>query len=186
MERTLILIKPEGVKRGLSGEIIRRFEQAGLKVVALRMISATKDQVSRHYPDDKVWLESVGLKSIKSYEAKGIKVKETALEIGNRIRNGLMDALTSGPIVAIVLEGNEAIACGRKICGATAPAAADAGTIRGMYSTDSYALADERKRPIRSIIHASDGLEVANREISIWFGKGEISAYKRADEDLVY
>ncbi len=185
-ERTLVLIKPEGMKRALSGEIIRRFEQTGLKIVAIKMLTATTDQVAKHYTDDPKWLEEVGSKSIKSYAERGIKVKESAMDIGKRIRKGLMDALTSGPIIALVLEGNEAIPVVRKILGSTAPAKADPSTIRGMYSTDSYSLADERGRPIRSIVHASDSPEVAKKEIDVWFKKGEIHEYKRCDEDLIY
>ena len=186
MERTLVLIKPEGVKRGISGAILKKFEQAGLKIVAIKMLTTTKEQLERHYTDDPAWLEEVGNKSIKSYEERGVKLKETAPEIGKRVRKGLMDALASGPVIAFVLEGNEAVAATRKLVGATSPAKADPSSIRGKYSTDSYALADQKGRPVRTIVHASDSPETASKEIAIWFKKSEIFEYKRADEDFVY
>jgi nucleoside-diphosphate kinase len=185
-ERTLILIKPEGMERGLSGEIIRRFEETGLKLVAAKMLQATKEQVSKHYVNDKAWLVSVGEKTIKSYAEKGIKLNETAEERGTKVRNMLMSALISGPILALVFEGNESVFVGRKIAGATEPKKADPSSIRGMYSTDSYALADKKGRPVKTILHASDTPENAETEIKVWFTKGEIYAYKRADEGSVY
>lgn len=186
MERTLVLVKPDGVRRAIVGEVMTRFEHAGLKVVGLKMLVPTKEQVSRHYTDDNSWLESVGKKTIGAYKEKGLEVKESPVEVGKRIRGWLMESITSGPVIAMVLEGNEAIAAVRKLCGSTAPIAADPSTIRGMFSTDSYGLADEKKRVIRNIIHASDARDTAEREIAIWFGKGELHNYKRVDEDLIY
>ncbi len=186
MEKTFVLIKPDGVQRSLIGRIIARFEDAGLKVVALKMVVADKELASRHYVDDMAWLEDVGRKSIASYEAKGIKVKDRPEQIGRKIRGYLMDYLTAGPVVAMVIEGNEAVAIVRKIVGSTAPAKAEPSSIRGMYANDSYQLADEMKRPVRNLIHTSDSPETAEKEISVWFGKNEIREYKRADEAAMF
>jgi nucleoside-diphosphate kinase len=186
MEKTFALIKPDGVQRALIGKIISRFEDAGMKVVAIKMVMANRDQAGRHYVDDAAWLEDVGKKSIATYESKGIKVTETPTQIGHKVRGYLMDYITSGPVVAMVIEGNEAIANVRKIVGSTAPARADPSTIRGMYATDSYPYADEKKRPVRNLIHTSDSPETAKREIEIWFGAGEIKEYARADETAMF
>jgi nucleoside-diphosphate kinase len=179
-------VKPDGVERALIGRIISRFEDAGLKVVAIKMLKPSRELVGRHYVDDKAWLESVGNKTKSSYEAKGIVVKETALEIGQRVRGFLMDYLAGNPVVAMVIEGNEAISVVAKIVGSTAPAKADPSTIRGTYSSDSYALADGNKRSVKNLIHASDSPESAAREIGIWFKSDEIISYKRADEAAIY
>jgi nucleoside-diphosphate kinase len=186
VEKTFVLIKPDGVQRALVGRIIGRFEDAGLKVVAMKMVMADKELAGRHYVDDIAWLEDVGKKSIASYEAKGIKVKDTAAEIGRKIRGYLMDYLTSGPVVAMVVEGNESVSIVRKIVGSTAPFKADPSTIRGMYACDSYQLADEMKRPIRNLIHTSDSVATAEKEIGVWFDRKEIKKYKRADETAMF
>jgi nucleoside-diphosphate kinase len=156
MEKAFVLIKPDGVQAG------------------------------RHYVDDEAWLEDVGRKSIATYEAKGIKTSEKPVEIGHRIRGYLMDYITAGPVVAMVLEGNEAIDIVRKIVGSTAPYKADPSTIRGRYASDSYSLADERKRPVHNLIHTSDSPETAKREIGIWFDNSEIKEYERADESAMF
>ncbi|MDE1804934.1 MAG: nucleoside-diphosphate kinase [Candidatus Micrarchaeota archaeon] len=186
MERTLVLIKPDGVERALIGKIISKFEDTGLKVVAIKIVKPGKDVVSQHYIEDKAWMEGVGNKTIKSQEAQGIKVKETALQIGQRVRAALMDYLTGQPVVAMVIEGNEAIAMVAKITGATSPVRADPSTIRGAYSSDSYDLADSKKRAVKNIIHASDAKATAEREIKVWFTTKEIIDYKRADEGAMY
>ena len=186
MERTFVLIKPDGVQRALMGRIIGRFEDAVLKIVAMKMVMADKELVGRHYVDDVAWLEDLGKKSIASYEAKGIKMDGTPAEIGRKIRGYLMDYLTSGPVVAMVMEGNDAVSIVRKIVGSTAPSKADPSTIRGMYASDSYQLADERKRPVRNLIHTSDSPETAEKEIGIWFEKGEMREYRRADESAMF
>ncbi len=186
MERTLVLVKPDGVQRALIGKIISKFEDAGLKVVALKMVWPTEKLADIHYPLDKEWYENAWKNTKKGYEEKGLPYNETPLELGNRLRNWLKKAITAGPVVAMVIEGNEAVAAVRKLAGATAPSRADSSTIRGMYSTDSYALSDSEKRTLRNIVHASDSPGTAEKEIKIWFKSGEILAYKRVDEDLIY
>lgn len=186
VERTFVLIKPDGVYRALIGNVISRFESAGLKVVALKMIRADEKIAAKHYVADEAWLMSIGTKTKASYKEKGISVKDTEMEIGNRVRNQLLQYLTEGPVVAMVLEGNDAIFITRKIVGGTEPRKADPSSIRGMYSSDSYETADKAKRAVKNLIHASEDTATANREISVWFKKDELNEYKRVDEHVIY
>ncbi len=185
-EQALVLIKPDGVERALIGRVFSKFEDAGLKVVAIKMLEPTAAQAGEHYAADENWLLSVGEKNIKSSLEKGIKVKETAIQIGNRVRQLLIDSLAGTPIVAFVLEGNAANEVARKIAGATEPRKADPSTIRGAFSCDTYSAADAKKRPLRNLVHVSESKEAADREIKIWFKKNEILDCKRADHELVY
>jgi nucleoside-diphosphate kinase len=186
MERVLVVIKPDGIEKALIGTVIQRFEQCGLKVVALKMLKADAGLVGRHYVEDKDWMLDVGKKAKKSAMEKGETVTETELEIGQRVRNALIRELTRTPVVAFVMEGNAAAEIARKITGGTEPRKADPGTIRGMYSSDSYALADKTKRSVRNIIHVSENAQIAEKEIAVWFKESEIATYRRADEQAMY
>lgn len=186
MERVLVLIKPDGVERALIGRVTAIFEEAGLKVVGLKMLKAQKSIIERHYTDDEEWLLSVGKKSKQSYFEKGIKVQKTEREIGMEIRQRLIKEISKSPIVAMVLEGNAAAEASRKMAGGTEPKKADPSTIRGKFSTDSYGLADAEKRPIRNIVHVSENAEIAENEIKIWFKEDELFDYKRADEGAMH
>lgn len=186
IERTLVLLKPDAVQRALCGEILSRFERTGFKIIALKMCYSSKETAGTHYANDEEWLKSVGEKTKASYEKKGLKVDESPLEIGQRIRQQLMDFLMMAPVVAIVLEGHDVIGKVRTLVGATAPSGAIPGTIRGDFSFDSYGLADNSGRPIQNLIHASDSKESADREIKIWFNDDELHPYQRVDEALLY
>jgi nucleoside-diphosphate kinase len=186
MERALVLVKPDGVERGLVGRVISRFETAGLKVIAIKMVKASREMAGKHYIDDDEWLLSVGKKTKQSYVEKGIKSTKTEREIGLWVRSMLMDEITRIPVVAIVFEGNSANEVARKIAGATEPRKADPASIRGTYSCDSYAAADNSKRPVRNIVHVSESSVAAEREMKVWFGKQELQSYRRADEDIMY
>ena len=186
IEKTLVLLKPDAVQRALVGEIISRFERTGFKVVGLKMCYASKDIAGRHYADDEAWLVSVGEKAKKAAESKGQKVTGSPKELGQRVRQMLIEFITMSPTVAIVLEGHDVINKVRVIVGDTAPSKAAPGTIRGDFSFDSYGLADVSGRPIQNLIHASDAPESAKREIDIWFRKDEIHPYQRVDESLLY
>jgi nucleoside-diphosphate kinase len=178
MERALVVIKPDGIEKSVIGKVIGTFESHGLKVVAVKMAKATSALVGRHYAEDENWLMSVG-RNAKAADAKrGIVTKETERQIGMRIRSYLMRELVRSPVVAIVLEGKDANKRARKIAGSTEPRSADPSTIRGMYSTDSYKLADREKRAIRNIVHVSDSPKSANREIKVWFKNSEIFNYR--------
>lgn len=186
IESTLVLLKPDAVQRALVGEILSRFERTGFKVVGLKMCYATKDIAGTHYADDEAWLVSVGEKSKKAAESKGQKVSGTPKELGQKVRQMLIEFITMSPTIAIVLEGHDVINKVRTIVGDTAPSRAAPGTIRGDFSFDSYGLADVSGRPIQNLIHASDSPDSAKREIAIWFKKDEIHPYQRVDEALLY
>lgn len=190
-EKTLVLVKPDGVKRGLVGEIIKRIEQRGLKVIALKMFSATKDQVDEHYPKDPKWIHRLGEKTLgtfEKYKLDPLKDLGTADadEIGRQVRSWLLDFMTSGPIVKMVVQGIHAVDMVRKLCGNTLPSMAEMGTIRGDYSVDSPALANIAKRAVHNIVHASETPEESAHEIAYWFSPEEIHAYKRAEEDIMF
>jgi nucleoside-diphosphate kinase len=186
MEQTLLLVKPDGVQRALIGKIISRIEDSGLKIVAMKMVMPDEKTAKMHYIEDREWMENIGLKTLSTFKEKGIESKETALQIGQRVHSYLTDYLTSGPVVAVVIEGNEAISIIRKIVGATEPRKADPSSIRGQYSIDSYDVADAKQRAVKNLIHASEDRKTAEREIAVWFKPGEIIKYKRLDQDAVY
>lgn len=185
-ERTLVLLKPDAVQRALIGEIITRFEKVGLKIIALKMAYPNEELASNHYPADEEWMKMVGEKQKKSAESKGLTINEENIDIGKRIHSYLLSYLTMSPIIAIVFEGNNAVAQIRKMVGSTNPGDALPGTIRGDYTIDTYSLADNSKRPIQNLIHASGTVKEAKREIFVWFTDKEIHDWKRVDEDLIY
>ena len=191
MEKTVVLIKPDGVKRGLIGEIISRVEQRGLKIIALKMIQADKKLIDRHYPKDKKWISRLGEKTLNTYAKYGVDAKKELgtkdpEKIGKMVRGWLIEFMTSGPIVKMIIEGIHAIDMVRKLCGNTLPNLAEMGTIRGDYSVDSPVLANLQKRSVHNIIHASENSIEADNELKLWFSKKEIHAYKRAEEDIMF
>ncbi len=188
MERTLLIIKPDGVIRGLSGEILARFERAGLKIVAAKMLSVSKELAEKHYPADRHdWIEQIGKKTLINYKKLEADVKkllgtDDPKEIGKMARVWLLEYITSGPVLAAILEGPHAVELVRKMAGHTLPSESAPGTIRGDYSFDSSVLANTAKRAIKNLVHASGNLEEAKYEIPLWFTKEEIVSYQRADE----
>lgn len=191
IERTLVLLKPDTVKRGLVGEIISRFEKAGLKIVGLKMIWFNRELAEKFYDFDEKWFEKTGAILIEKYTSVGLDPKEEfgttdAVEIGKIIRRWLVEFITSGPVVAMVLEGVEAIKIVRKLIGSTEPATAAPGTIRGDYSHMSFAYANWNKITVRNVVHASDSKENAEREINLIFKPEEIYEYRRDIEEVIY
>ncbi len=185
MERTFLMIKPDGVKRGLIGEVYKRIESSGLKIVAMKMIYPSKKQAEDFYPKNEEWLMNIGKKGKKGYEDKGLKFKWDLKEYGLLVRSWLVNYLLSGPVVPSVIEGPNAIEMIRKVVGNTEPRQAELGTIRGDFSIDSYDLANKLERPVKNIVHASTSKEDAEKEINFWFKKEEFSSYKRVDEELI-
>ncbi len=190
-ERTLVLVKPDGVQRGLVGEILARFERAGLKLVALKMVRAPRELLERHYPADETFLRAIGGKTKEAFEAYGLDVRgrmgtEDPVEVGRQVREWLVEFMASGPVVAAVVEGVHAVSAVRKLVGQTLPVFADPGTIRGDWSTDSPTLANLEQRPVRNLVHASGTLEEADYEIRLWFQEDEIHSYRRADEAALF
>lgn len=186
-EKSLVLVKPDGVQRGLIGESIRRYEQCGLKLVAIKMVIPTRDQALSHYSVDPEWAFKTGTKSIESWKAKGLTPPtEDPIELAENVRGQLVDFLSSGPIVAMVWQGMNAIGVIRKITGGTEPLTSVPGTIRGDYTIDSYSAADTDKRAVRNIIHASGTIKEAEDEIKLWFSENEILNYRLVAEEILY
>jgi len=174
-ERTFVLVKPDGVRKGLIGEVIKRFEQRDLKIVALEMFQPTKTQIDQHYPKTEVWINRLGEKSLNTYAKYGIDPKPLLgttdpKKIGAMVRKWLIDYMISAPLVRLVVQGLHAVDVVRKITGPTIPAFAEMGTIRGDFSNDSPALANTEKRAIMNILHTSETKEEAAHEIKHWFG----------------
>ena len=187
-ERTLILMKPDVLQRQIVGEILSRFERKGFKLVAMKMVNATKEQVGDHYTGEEQYLIETGEKAKKGAEMRGQDVSNwNSLEWGKIIRERNIAYLTCGPILAVVLEGPSVVSGVRKVLGSTSPADGDVGTIRADYSFDSYALADVVARSTRTMLHASDSPENAQREIKIWFKEKEIcNNYETVAEKIFY
>jgi len=190
-EKTLVLVKPDGVKRGLVGEVIKRIERRGLKVIALKMVWAGKDHIYKHLPESEEWMERLGQKTLKTFAEYGIDAlkaqgTDDPKEIGRMVKGALIEYLTSGPVVAMVAQGIHAIDMVRKLAGHTLPVFAEMGTIRGDYSVDSPSVANVERRAIHNIMHASETPEEASNEIGLWFSKEELHEYKRAEEDIMF
>jgi len=190
-ERTVVLVKPEGVILGLIGDIISRFEKRGLKIIALKMVWPTKEHVDEHYPSHNEWFQSVGSRTKEFFKNKNINAREhfgtdDDIEIGRQVKGWLADHLTSGPVVAFIIEGMHAINVVRKIVGHTYPVEALPGTIRGDFSVDTPSAANVEKRAVKNIVHASGNADEAAHEIEHWFAPEEIHDYKRADENIMF
>jgi len=162
IEQTLVLIKPDGIQRGLIGEILKRFEQRGLKIVGMKMVKVDKNIAEKHYE------ESIAEKH------------------GKHVRDYLLDFITSSPVIAMVIQGSDAIKTVRKITGNTYPGEADLGTIRGDFHHTSKAYSKNLKKVLANIIHASENEEDAKRELALWFSIDEIHDYKLSIEDHVF
>ncbi|MBN2111803.1 nucleoside-diphosphate kinase [Candidatus Woesearchaeota archaeon] len=158
MERTFVAIKPDGVQRGIIGEIISRFEKAGLKIVGMKMVWVDKGFAKKHYKD----------------------------LVDKPFYKGLEQFIIEGPVVAIVIEGLHAIEIVRKIVGPTEPKQAQPGTIRGDYAHHSYEYADKKGIAIKNIIHASGNKKDAEYEVKLWFGLDEMHDYKTVHEKHVF
>jgi nucleoside-diphosphate kinase len=183
MEQTLVLLKPDAVKRGIMGEIIHRFERMGLRVVALKMVKADKKLLNTHYATDKLsTVERIGGKTLATYEKYGkdamkdYGTKDPAV-LGKMVVGWLLEYMSSSPVVAIVVEGKHAVENVVNLAGSTMPVNAAPGTIRGDFSTDSAAYANEEKRAVMNLVHISATPEEAKFEISLWFTPEEIHSY---------
>ncbi len=186
-EKTLIIIKPDGIQRNLIGEIVSRFERAGLKLVAMKMMTADVEMVKKHYTLDPEWMRLVGEKSIKGLLDKGIEpISRDPMVIAGSVIDRLSKYLTSGPVIPIVLQGGHAVSVVRKIVGSTEPVMSDVGTIRGDFVLDSYQMAMDDERCVRNLIHASGTVDEAVNEINLWFKNEEIMDYVLANEGVIY
>lgn len=186
-EASLILIKPDGIQRSLIGEIIKRYEQAGFKLIGLKFLIPTPKEVEKHYLITDTWLQSVGEKSINAYLKRGKNPPfDDPIQCGQKVFENLKKYLCSGPIIVMIWQGNEVVSIIRKITGGTEPTTSDVGTIRGDFTLDSYQLADGDDRAVRNLIHASATPEEAEKEIKIWFKENEIIKYRLFQEIILY
>jgi len=154
LQRTLVLLKPDAIHRGIVGDIIHRFERVGAKMVGLKMLVSDKDAASKHYTED------------------------LAKRRGQKVRDIMIEMVISGPIVAIVYEGVEIVEIVRKLVGSTEPKAAAPGTIRGDFSHVSFGYADAKQIAVMNLIHASASPEEAESEIAVWFKPEELVEHK--------
>lgn len=185
-ERSLVLLKPDSVQRSLVGEIIKRFEQTGLKIAAMKMIVPTEAQLLSHYNKTDEWYERKGKGIVEELTSQGKEITKEPIEYGKDIIRTIVHYMTAAPVVAMVLEGNQACAVVTKVVGTTEPATSDVGTIRGDYTLDSYAHATYENRAVRNLVHQSESPAEAEREIAIWFTADEIMSYSTAAERILY
>lgn len=190
MEQTFVMIKPDGVKRGVVGEILHRFERMGLKIVAMKMVYPDDETLLKHYKSDEdATLRRWGEKTLATYTKYGKNAKkdfgtDDPMELGKLVNKWLFDYVKSGPMLAMILEGKHAVENVVNLAGPTMPVAAPAGTIRGDFSTDSAAYANEEQRGVTNLIHISASVEEANYEKMLWFTPEEIHSYKTAEEQF--
>lgn len=185
-ERTLVIIKPDGVQRALLGDIINRFERTGLKFIAMKFLVPQAEQCWKHYNKDEEWFLKKGARIIEDRKAHGMPIEKETIEYGKDIIQANVDFFTSGPVLAFVIEGNQSVAIVKKIVGGTEPTTSDVGTIRGDLTVDSYALSSLDNRAVRNLAHCSDSPEEAKREIPLWFNENELVSYRLVGEQILY
>ncbi len=185
-ERTLVILKPDAIQRSLVGEVINRLEKVGLKIIAMKMIIAKDEQCWKHYNKDDAWFISKGEALIKNRQEKGLPIEKEAKEYGQAIIGHLVKFMTCGPVIPMIIEGNRAVDLVRKIVGGTEPLTSDVGTLRGDFTLDSYEVSNLDDRAVRNLIHCSDQVAEAEREIKLWFNDDEILSYRLIAEQILY
>lgn len=185
-EQTLVILKPDAIQRSLMGAVISRIERTGLKFVAMKMLLPKADQCWKHYNKDDEWFMKKGTRVVDDRKAQGLPIEKEAMEYGKDIIQANVDFFTSGPVLAFVVEGNQAAAIVKKLVGSTEPTTSDVGTIRGDLTVDSYALSSIDNRAVRNLVHCSDSPEEALREIPIWFTPDDILKYRLVQEQILY
>lgn len=185
-ERSLVILKPDSVQRSLVGEIIKRFEQTGLKISAMKMFVPAEVDLLKHYHKDEAWFLKKGNRIIEDLKANNLPVEKEAIEYGKDIIRTIVHYMTAAPVIAMILEGNQAVAVVTKLVGTTEPSTSDVGTIRGDYTVDSYGHSSFENRAVRNLVHQSESPEEAEREIAIWFKEDDIMKYTTAQERIMY
>ena len=189
-ERTFVILKPDTIQRGLVGEIIQRFERIGLKIVGMKMHMADEAKLWEHYNKDDAWFLKKGIKIAENRKGLGLPVDKEPIEYGRDIIGVVVKYMRAGPVVSLVLEGNQAANVVKRIVGGTEPTTADSGTIRGDFAIDSYYLCDvDGSRGLRNLVHCTDladGEGAAEREIGIWFTEEEMVSYRLISEAMLY
>lgn len=187
LERTLVIIKPDGIQRSLIGEIISRYERLGLKLIGLKMIIPTDDLIEKHYTIDPEWKRLVGEKRIKSaLESGKVEPENDPVKIGEVVLGKLKKYMTAGPVIAMVWQGAHAVSVVRKVTGGTEPRTSDIGTLRGDFMLDSYEMSESDGRAVRNLVHSSGNIKEAEDEIKHWFSEGELHNYRIVQEQILY
>lgn len=189
IENTLIIIKPDAVKRGLIGKIIETFENVGLKLMAAKMLKPSEDVIKHHYPGTPDWIKEMGEKTLASFKQSGKNVREIMktddpIELGSFVYQRLIKYWMEGPIVVMIWSGPNAVAIARKLRGHTIPLLAQTGTLHSDLSFDSSTLSSSLDRVVKTFVHASGSVEEAEREIKYWFGNQEFKNYEREVDQL--
>ncbi len=185
-ERTFIIIKPDGIQRGLIGEIIRRIERTGLKLATLSLVQADEERLWKHYNKDEEWFLKKGTKIIEDRKRADMPIEKEPIDYGKDIIRVLVKFMVSGPVVMMVAQGNQAVAIVKKLVGETEPATSDVGTIRGDLTVDSYEIATIDDRAVRNLVHCSDMPEEAEREIALWLKEDQVLKYRLVNEQILY
>ena len=187
LERTFVIIKPDGVQRSLVGQIISRFEQVGLKLIGIKMVIPTEKQCLTHYNKDDSWFLKKGSMIADNRKKANLPVTKEPIEYGRDIIRALVQYMTAGPVVAMIWQGCEAVHVVKKLVGETDPRGAGVGTIRGDFSSESYQICDiDGARGMRNLVHCTDNPSESQREIDIWFTKDEIASYTLLNEAVLY
>ncbi len=185
-ERTLVIVKPDGIQRSLIGEIIGRYERIGLKLTGIKMLIPSEDMVRLHYTLDPEWKRLVGEKRLKATAEGHVDGESDPLAIGEKVLLTLTKYLTAGPVIAMVWQGAHAVSVVRKVTGGTEPRTSDIGTIRGDFMLDSYEMSEVDSRAVRNLVHASGTVKEAEDEIGHWFKPGELFDYRIVQEQILY
>lgn len=185
-ERTLVILKPDAIQRSLIGEIISRIERTGLKLIAVKFLIATREQSLTHYNKDEEWFQKIGSRMIEKMQKNNIVVTKEANEYGKDMLEATIRFVMAGPILAMVFQGNQAVGIVKKLVGTTEPLSSDVGTIRSDYTIDSYELANLNDRCVRNLVHCTDEISEADREIKVWFKDEELINYTHINEKILY
>jgi nucleoside-diphosphate kinase len=185
-ERSFVIVKPDGVQRGLIGEVVKRFERAGLKLVGMKFTALDEKKIWEFYDKDEAWFMKKGTNILEERKAAGLPIEKEALEYGKDIIQVVVDFMIAGPVVIMAWEGNQAVAVVKKLVGETEPSTSDVGTIRGDFTLDSYAISAVDNRAVRNLIHCSDKPAEAEREIGLWFKPEDLIEYSHINERILY
>ncbi len=185
-ELTFAILKPDAIQRGLVGEIVSRFERAGLKIVAMKLTMLEEKKLWDHYNKDESWFLKKGANIANERKASGLPADKEPIEYGKDIIRALVKFMTSGPVVVLAIEGNQAVTVVKKLVGGTEPSTSDVGTIRGDFTLDSYAISAIDDRAVRNLVHCSDAVEEAERELKLWFKKDDLISYQLIAEAILY
>ncbi len=188
-ERTLIIIKPDAVKRGLIGIVIETFETVGMKLLAAKMVKPNTEVIKNHYPGTPEWIKEMGKKTLASFKQSGADVKikmgtDDPTKLGQFVYDRLIKYWQEGPLVVMVWAGPDAVVIARKLRGHTIPLLSQSGTLHAQYSFDSSTLSSGLDRVVKTFVHTSGTVTEAEREIKYWFGTTDFKSYEREVDQL--